>query len=64
VAGNISNPIGGFGFANNLAEDSQFDSGQLPPSGGAKWLYFCDHATYTANTTDLTAPAAIGGGEV
>jgi len=65
VSGTISGP-GGNGASVNLAgaataagssnmvRYSQFDSGALPGSG--PWAYFCDHATYTANTTDVTDP--------
>ncbi|MGA9209493.1 MAG: DUF4082 domain-containing protein, partial [Terriglobales bacterium] len=44
--------------ASNMLVYSQFDASSLGFSGGTKneWEYYCDHATYTANTTDLTDP--------
>ena len=52
----VTSTAGTFGDYGNLVEYSQFDSAQVPPSGGAKWDYDCDHATFTANTGDVTDP--------
>ncbi len=65
VSGTVSGPGGNGATVNltgaatatdssNMVRYSQFDSAALPGSG--PWAYFCDHATYTANTTDLTDP--------